>query len=135
MTEQQSRPLTGTDVRILADGHWKRYFAWRMHQQSKWLVVAGGCAFALLLILLAVASSVDSTPDAISGYRVLAILLTAIGVVTFLLGCGIYIMDKERYINRCVDNWERGDLTLPDEASVAQHVKRNWKGEDDVVSV
>ena len=135
MTEQQSRPLTGTDVRILAGGYWSRYFSWRAHPRAKWLLLVGGGAFALLLILLAVASSVDATPDAPSGYRILAILLAAVGIVTVLAGFGIYIMDKEHYINKCVDRWERGDLTLPDEASVAQHIKRNWREEDDVVPV
>ena len=136
MTEQQSRSLTGTDVRMLADGYWRRYFSWRMHSRSKWLLLAGGSALALLLILLAVASSADSTPAATSGYRVFLVLLAAVGITAVLVGFGVYIMDREHYVNKCVDKWERGDLTLPDEASVVRYIRRNKRAEDDdVVSV
>ena len=133
MTEQQSRPLTGTDVRMLAGGYWGRYFAWRMPPRSKWLVLVGGCAFALLIILLAVTESADATS---SGYRVLLVLLAAVGITTILAGFGIYFMDKEHYINRCVDRWERGDPILPDDASIVQYIRRSKRGEeDDAISV
>jgi len=128
MTEQQSRPLTGTDVRMLAGGYWSRYFFWRVHPRSKWLVLVGGCAFALLIVLLAVAESMDA---ASSGYRVLLVLLGAAGVATVFTGLGIYFMDKERYINGCVDRWERGDPVLPDNASIVQYIRRSKREEDD----
>lgn len=130
---KQHRPLTGTDVRVLATGYWNRYFSWRVHPRVKWLWLIGVSAFILLIILAAVADFDDAMP---AGYRVLLVLSGAVGIIGIVAGFGIHIMDKEHYVNRCVDSWERGDHTLPDEASVVRYIKKSKRAEeDDVVSV
>jgi len=114
---QQSRPLTGTDIRVLAKGYWGRYFSWRLYPRVKWLMVGGAAVFALLLVLVLVASAADITS---AGYRVLLILLAAVGVGCVVGAFGVYLMDRDHYVDRCVDKWEHGDPTLPDEESVVQ---------------
>jgi len=123
MEDKPIRELTGTDIRWIAKGYWEKYFVWRIHPKVK-TPLAVAVLLGVLFFITAIASSASVAPGEQAPIGViLPVALTGIFlVIAIFWSLNTYCGCRDEFIDRAVQQWEKGSHEIPDYDSILKHL-------------
>jgi hypothetical protein len=131
--------LTGTDIRYIARGHWRRGFKWGFHHKVKTPMVISLVTFIAGLAVL-IGDAIDnygapsvarnSTTEIITagthsavGFVAIALVLVAAGF--FIRAMYISESEEDKFLDSITAAWESGDHSIPNTDTVAKFLSES----------